>query len=387
LRRVALLHPSRALRALTIATLGLLGLLPTTPASAGGEIRVALTEGLRAVELGGGPLALQDLAGRRLTRVGPTWIRVVQRGAGVEIRGLGREGIRVEGVRVAGGSGRAVRVGSLDYPGAIEIRRAGEGLLVVNALPLEDYVVGSVKAEAGEAMPLEMLKAQAVVVRTYAAYHRRLNAGKPYEIVAATVHQQYAGRVGGDSPIWTAARETRGQVLHWDGALFPAFYHTDSGGHTEDPRVVFAASNMPALRPVRVEFPSDSPHHLWTLDLPLADLAAALQRAAVGVGRVVALEVLERSVSLRVTRIAVQGSAGRVILRGNDFRRIVGYDTLKSTLFAVAVDDTTARFAGRGYGHGVGMDQAGAKTMAQLGYSARQILEYYYPGAEFASLP
>jgi stage II sporulation protein D (peptidoglycan lytic transglycosylase) len=387
LRRVALLHLSRALRALTIATLGLLGLPSAGPAWAGGEIRVALSEGLRTVELGGGPLALQDLAGRRLTRVGPTWIRVVERGAGVEIRGLGREGLRVDGVRVLGGSGRAVRVGSLDYPGAIEIRRAGEGLLVVNALPLEDYVVGSVKAEAGEAMPLEMLKAQAIVARTYAAYHRRLNAGKPYEIVATTVHQQYAGRVGADSPIWTAVRETRGQVLLWDGELFPAFYHTDSGGHTEDPRVVFAASNMPALRPVRVEFPSDSPHHLWTLDLPLADLAASLQRAGVGVGRVVALEVLERSVSLRVTRIAVQGSAGRVILRGNDFRRAVGYDTLKSTLFAVAVDDTTARFAGRGYGHGVGMDQAGAKTMAQLGYSARQILEYYYPGAEFASLP
>ena len=256
---------------------------------------MALTEGVSSVELGGGPLTLQDLAGRRLTRVAPTWIRVVERGTGVEIRGPGRERIRVEGVRIAGGSGKAVRVGSRDYPGTIEIRRAGGGLLVVNALPLEDYVVGSVKAEAGEAMPLEMLKAQAIVTRTYAAYHRRLNAGKPYEIVAATVHQQYAGRVGADSPIWTAVRETRGQVLLWEGELFPAFYHTDSGGHTEDPRVVFAASNMPALRAVRVEFPSDSPHHLWTLDLPLADLAAALQRAGVGVGRVTALDVLERS--------------------------------------------------------------------------------------------
>jgi stage II sporulation protein D len=379
-----LIDLSRALRALTIATLGLV--LAATPAGAGGEIRVALTEGARTVELGGGPLVIQDLEGRRLTRVRPTWIRVVERRTGVELRGLGRDGVRVEGFRAASASGGAVRVGNLDYPGAIEIRRSGEGLLVINALPLEDYVVGSVKAEAGEAMPLEMLKAQAVVARTYAAYHRRLNAGKPYEIVAATAHQQYAGRVGADSPIWTAVRETRGQVLHWDGDLFPAFYHTDSGGHTEDPRVVFAASNMPALRPVRVEFPSDSPHHLWSLDVPLADLSAALQRAGVGVGRVTALEVLERSVSLRVTRIAVEGTARRVILLGNDFRRAVGYDTLKSTLFAVAVDDTTARFAGRGYGHGVGMDQAGAKTMAQLGYSARQILEYYYPGAEFASL-
>jgi stage II sporulation protein D len=382
LRRIDL---SRVLRALTICAVVLL--LAATRAWAGGEIRVALVEGARSVEVGGGPLTLHHLDGRRLARMSPTWIRVVERGAGVEVRGAGRETLRAHGVRVAGGGGAPVRVGNFAYPGTIEVRRAGDGLLVVNALPLEEYVVGSVKAEAGESMPLEMLKAQAVVARTYAAYHRRLNAGKPYEIVAATVHQQYAGRVSADSPIWTAVRETRGQVLHWEGDLFPAFYHTDSGGHTEDPRVVFAASNMPALRPVRVPFPSDSPHHLWTLDVSLSQLSAAMQRAGVGVGRVSGLEVLERSVSLRVTQIAVQGSAGRVVLRGNDFRRVLGYDTLKSTLFSVAVDDIGARFAGRGYGHGVGLDQAGAKTMAQLGYSARQILEYYYPGVEFASLP
>jgi stage II sporulation protein D len=379
---------SRALRALTIAALGVgLAALSFGSAWANGDIRVALVEGARAVELGGGPLILRDLAGRSLTRLKPTWIRVVERGDGLEVRGLRGEGLRLDALRVTAAPGVAVRVNALDYSGAIEIRRGAEGLLVVNMLPLEEYVVGSVKAEAGESMPLEMLKAQAIVARTYAAYHRRLNAGKPYEIVATTAHQQYVGRVAATSPVWTAVRETRGQVLLWEGELFPAFYHTDSGGHTEDPRVVFAATNMPALRGVRVDFPSDSPHHLWNLDVPLADLSTALRRAGVGVGRVTGLEVLERSASLRVTRIQIQGTTGQVLLRGNDLRRIIGYDTLKSTLFAVAVDETTARFAGRGYGHGVGMDQAGAKTMGQLGYSARQILEYYYPGAEFASLP
>ena len=375
-------------RALALAALlALLAVAAAGPAWADGGIRVALVEGARSVELGGGPLTLRDLVGRSLTRHSPTWIRVVERDDGLEVRGLGREVLRLAALRVTAAPGGAVRVNALDYPGAIEIRRAAEGLLVVNTLPLEEYVGGSVKAEAGESMPLEMLKAQAIVARTYAAYHRRLNAGKPYEIVATTAHQQYVGRVGASSPVWTAVRETRGQVLLWAGELFPAFYHTDSGGHTEDPRVVFAAANMPALRGVRVDFPSDSPHHLWNLDLPLAELSAALQRAGVGVGRVTGLEVLERSASLRVTRILVTGSAAEVVLRGNDLRRFVGYDTLKSTLFSVAVDDTTARFAGRGYGHGVGMDQAGAKTMGQLGYSARQILEYYYPGAEFAFLP
>lgn len=355
--------------------------------AAGDDIRVALADGVHSIELGGGPLALHDLAGRPLTGATPTWIRVVERGAGLEVRGVGRQGLRADALRVVAARKGAVRVGGSDYPGVVELRRTGDGLMVVNELPLEAYVTGSVQAEAGETMPLEMLKAQAIVARTYAAYHRRLNAGKPYEIVATTAHQQYAGRVSADSPVWRAVRETRGQVLHWEGELFPAFYHTDSGGHTEDPRAVFAATNMPALPPVRVEFPSDSPHHSWTLDMPRATLEAALQRGGVGVGRVLALDVLERSVSLRVTRISVQGSEKSLVLRGNDFRRVVGYDVLKSTLFAVAVDGNVVRFAGRGYGHGVGLDQAGAKTMAQLGYTARQIVQYYYPGVEFAALP
>ncbi len=347
---------------------------------------MALADGVRAVEVGGGPLVLLDPAGHPLTAEQPTWIRVAPVNGGVEVRGLRAQAVRAGVVRVAHASGGAMRWNGREYPGAMDVRRAGDGLLLVNELPLEEYLMGAVKAEAGERMPPEMLRAQAIVARTYAAFHRRLNAGKPYQIVAATVHQQYAGRVPADSPVWAAVRETEGQVLRWEGDLFPAFYHTDSGGHTEDPRAVFAASNMPALRPVRVEFPSESPHHLWALDLSLGDLAERLRKGGVAVGRVVALEVLERSVSLRVMRIAVRGTGGTTVLRGNDFRRLVGYDTLKSTLFAVAVSGGQARFAGRGYGHGVGMDQASARTMALMGYTAPQILAYYYPGAVLSTL-
>ena len=59
------------------------------------------------------------------------------------------------------------------------------------------------------------------------------------------------------------------------GALFPAFYHTDSGGYTEDPRMVFAPRICRALKPVRVDFASGSPHHDWKLDVPLSDAGRA----------------------------------------------------------------------------------------------------------------
>jgi len=344
---------------------------------------VAIADGLRTVEVGGGPMMVSDLNGRVVVSESPTWLRASLKDGRIEVSG----GRRVDGLRLAPADTGLLRLNGREYPGALEMVRAADGIVVINELPLEDYLAGAVKAEAGDKMPLEMLKAQAIVARTYAAYHRRLNAEKSYHLVASTLNQQYVGRVAPDSVVWTAVRETAGQVLLWNGELFPAFYHTDSGGYTEDPRVVFAATNMPALKPVRVEFPSASPHHRWRLDLPASELSAALLRGGISVGRVVALDVLERSVSLRVARIAVRGTTGTVTLRGNDLRRLVGYDTLKSTLFAVSVAGPVVRFVGRGYGHGVGLDQWSAKTMAEQGYRAQQIVAYYYPGATLSVLP
>jgi stage II sporulation protein D len=174
--------------------------------------------------------------------------------------------------------------------------------------------------------------------------------------------------------------------LLWEGEVFPAFYHTESGGYTEDPRTVFAARNMPALKPVRCDFSAGSPHFYWTLDVRLPDLADTLRRQGVQIGAISAVEVTERTPSLRASVVAVSDGRTTVPLRGNDFRRMIGYDTFKSTLFAVVVDGDVARFSGRGYGHGVGMCQWGAKGMAEQGYSATQILEYFYPGTTLGSL-
>ena len=199
-----------------------------------------------------------DVAGRPFAGEAPAWIRATQRQGQIEV--LGRSAPAVRLVPMIG----VLKVNKREYPGALEIVPSGENLVVINELPLEDYLAGAVKAEAGDKMPMEMLKAQAIVARTYAAYHRQLNESKPYHIVASTAHQQYLGHVPADSPAWAAVRETEGRVMLLGGALFPAFYHTDSGGHTEDPRVVFGTANMPraqagargfrlAVAPSRVE--------------------------------------------------------------------------------------------------------------------------------------
>ena len=359
----------------------LLALALVTPLPvAASTIRVAIVEQARAVELRGSDIEIADLGPCCAVR---GWradtVRARANGAGIEIDGRQAVGFRLK-------SERPIRVNGREYPPLLELVRNGNGMAVVNEVPLEEYLVGVLRAETGDRWPLEALRAQAIVARTYAAYQRLLNGTKPYHLLASTAHQQYAGRVPPSSPAWGAVRETTGQILKWEGELFPAFYHSDSGGYTEDPRTVFAARNMPGLKPVRCEFSTGSPHFYWNLDLRLADLTEILRRNEVSVGTVVGIEVTERTPSLRAAVVTVHGSRGSARLRGNDFRRMIGYDTVKSTLFAVAVDGQTARFSGRGYGHGVGMCQWGAKGMAEQGYTARQILEFYYPGAVLGSL-
>lgn len=351
-----------------------------------GTIRVALVESTRTVELRGSDIELrslpapEDVTCERCRSQGwrAAFVRAVWTGTAIDIDGRRAPGFRLQ-------SGGPIRLNGREYGATIDLVQHGAGMAVVNELPLEEYLVGVLRAEASEAWPTEALRAQAIVARTYSAHHRGLGGGRPFHVVASTANQLFAGRVPAGSPLWAAAHDTVGQVLRLDGGLFPAFYHTECGGHTEDPRLVFAARNMPALRAVVCPF-SAGPHYSWTLDLSLLDLSDLLRRQGIDVGRVTTIAVSERTPSVRVAAVTVRGTRGAARLRGQDFRRIVGYDTLKSTLFSVAIDGQTARFAGRGYGHGVGLCQAGARGMAEKGYSARQILAFYYPDATLGRL-
>jgi stage II sporulation protein D len=372
-------------RLLAAAALMAFSSAPTTPvspiATTSDTIRVAIVENARTAELRGSGIEVSEL-GCAMCQ-GRAWrtdaVRAAMTSQGVEIDGRGAQGFRLN-------SDSPIRVNGRDYPAVIEVVKTGDGLAIVNVLRLEDYLVGVLRAETSDKWPGETLRAQAIAARTYAAYHRALNAAKPYHIVASTTHQMYTGVVPASSPLWAAVRDTAGQVLLWDGELFPAFYHSASGGYTEDPRIVFGARNMPALRAIRDEYSMAAPYSSWTLDLRLADLSEILRRNGFDVGSVTAIEIIERTPSLRVAMLRVRGPRGTVQLRGNEFRRMVGYEAVRSTLFAVALDAGVARFAGRGYGHGVGMSQWGAKGMAEQGYTAEKILEYYYPGTTIGSL-
>lgn len=365
--------PRRIAARLALAVLAVLAGW-ATGADASGTIRVALVESAQTVELQGTDIEVRPLAGTLRSGWRTGLVRATSTDSAIAI---GRRAARGFHLR----SGRPIRLNGREYGGTIELVRHGAGIAVVNELPLEEYLVGVLRGEAGEGWPAEALRAQAIVARTYAAHHRNLGPGRAFHIVASTANQLFAGRVPTGSPLWAAVQETAGQVLRQHGALFPAFYHTECGGHTEDPRLVFAARNMPALQPVVCPFSGASPHFSWQLELPLRELDELLRRQGIDVGRLTTIGVSERTSSRRAAAVTLRGTRGAVRVRGHDFRRMIGYDTLRSTLFTVVIDGPTARFSGRGYGHGVGLCQWGARAMGEQGYSARQILSFYYPGA------
>jgi stage II sporulation protein D len=356
------------------------------PAWALPPIRIALADGVPFVEVGiGDAVTVLDPSPRRLlfSLPGPRVVRIIPSGPGLVMVGAPR----VDQARIRLETRRGpLRVGTRDYVGALEIWRQGDGLLLVDELPMEEYVAGTVRGEASERWPMEALRAIAVVARTYAVFQQARAAAKVYHMVAGNQDQNFTGWVTEGSPARDAAFSTAGQVLTWQGRVFPAFHHSDSGGFTEAAQSVFSGDGVPPLEGVRDEFSMESPNYTWTFTLPLAVIGERLRKGGVDVGQVTSLTVLERSPSFRVARLAVESSRGTATLRGADFRRLIGYDALKSTLFVPVAQDGVVRFEGRGWGHGVGLSQYGAKGMADRGYAYPQILEHYFPGTALATL-
>ena len=299
-----------ARRAIAAAVLGLAGVVGAAPPTAALEpIRIALGDGLRHVEIGvADTLTVSDpAAGRVLFSVpGPRILRVIPAGAGLDVVGARR--VDLTRIRLETRRG-PLRVGTRDYIGALEIWRQPEGLLLVNEVPMEEYIGGTVRGEASERWPAEALRALAVAARTYAVFQQGRAAGRAYHVVASNQDQNFAGWAIEGSPAREAARMTAGQVLTWQGRVFPTFYHSDSGGFTEAAQSVFSGDGVPPLEGVRDEFSMESPNYTWTVTLPLTVIGERLRRGGIEVGQVTRLTVLERSPSFRVARLAVEHSA------------------------------------------------------------------------------
>jgi stage II sporulation protein D len=346
------------------------------------NVRVLLAEGRSALTIAStGGMTLTDGSGRNVMGRGSGY-RLSARRNTVLVHETKRS---MSSVIAWPADGALLTLDGLPFRGRLDVQAANGGLVAVNVVELESYLQGVLKDEIPPGWPTEASRAMAVAARTYAVYQRLQNPGGLFHLRATTASQVYGGARGEDPRTNGAVQSTRGQVLLFGGQPVPAFYHSCSGGATEDATDVFGL-DFDILPGVKDDFSLGCPHALWIERLTPRQVEIGLSRAGHQVGRVTGLQDLIRSRTGRILRIAIQHTSGTLVLEGRRFREAMGNEVLRSTNFEVRADGTGFTFVGQGSGHGVGMSQWGAKAMADLAYQHQDILKFYYPLAALGTL-
>ncbi len=301
-------------------------------------------------------------------------------------------------------------------------------LTVVNELGMEEYLYGVLPKEMPPSWPAEALKAQAVASRTYAACNIAKWDKFGFDLTDGVLDQVYAGYDVENKQTNMAVDETRGKLIIYAGEPIQAFYHSDSGGITENGSETMSV-NLPYLKSVRDVMETNSPTSMWEVSYTPEYINRQIKSLkGIDLGDIYDLSIIERTSSNRVSKLLVSGTLGQKEFTGSDIRTIFN---LKSTLFDVQIGNfslyivsgqgpmqtkvlnnahiNTAfgitkvnlsnlffvgsggcsrqihlgntegfKIVGRGLGHGLGMSQWGARAMAENGYNYIDILQHYY---------
>ncbi|MEB3173355.1 MAG: SpoIID/LytB domain-containing protein [Cyanobacteriota bacterium] len=298
------------------------------------------------------------------------------------------------------------------YRGPFRLQRDAHGSwTLVEQVPLERYLEGVVPHEIGAGAPAAALAAQTVLARTWALRNQHRYRTDGYHLCASVQCQVYSDPALANAAVRAAIGSTSGLLLTWQQEPIHAVYHATNGGVAAPLDEAWDAQPLPYLRagldaqpprPLLLPLPpsplalapllasrafvgADHPRFRWTRELDRQQVAAALVRQGIRVGEVERLQVLERGSSGRVLALAIEGSGGRTVLRRDAIRRTLR--TLPSTLFELR-QQSPGRWVvrGGGFGHGVGLSQAGAIALGRMGWTYQAILERYYPGTRLQSL-
>jgi stage II sporulation protein D len=300
---------------------------------AGGSVRVLLLASVPSVNFSGA----NRVGSKSVSPGKPYTARRV--GASVVVfNNRGRRVARSTGViRVLSPNGLvSVSTKGRVYRDVIELRPGlAGGVTAVNKVGLENYIRGVVPNESPASWPLEALKAQAVAARSYALGTNSGNAVfDHYDTVASQVYGGYSSEHPNTN---RAVARTAGEVLRSGGEVITAYFHSTSGGYTENVENVFRGSeHLPYIRGVKDPWDKVSPYHRWK---PIRYDSRVLG-GAMGVGRLRRVVVNRRGVSGRIVYATFYGTAGK--------NRVHGWDGLRGRLSLRDIPSTIKRLTSRG---------------------------------------
>lgn len=264
---------------------------------------------------------------------------------------------------------------------------------------LENYVEGVLAGEMKNDWPLEALKAQAILARTFVLkFVQEKESQYPGADISTDIEEAQAYDASAvNERIQQAVEETRGLVLSCEGELPYAWFHAHSGGMTEYARAGLGwEKDEPAYtQPSRGTEPeqlNDAKENQqlqaaaeWKADFTFAEWTAACQKQGVQVEPHAGsqLQISQRGESGRAVTLEIDGQS----VNATDLRLALGSTKMRSTLLtSLKIENGKVHMAGKGYGHGVGMSQWGAYGMAQEDKSAEQIIKHYFQKVEIAQI-
>ena len=266
----------------------------------------------------------------------------------------------------------------------------------VEQVKLDEYLCNVVSAEMPATFEQEALKAQAIVARTYTIY-KILNKKHDNADICddSTCCQAWISkddrlakweenqRESNWQKICSAVNETSGKIITYENKPIDAFFHSNSGGITEVPVNVWGGTGYPYLQSVETSGENTYTQYASEVTLSQEELINKLKEKysdiSIDFTNSEDIKILEYTQSTRVKTIKF----GNHEISGVEARTLFG---LKSTNFEISRDGNNIKFSVKGYGHGVGMSQTGADSMAKNGSGAEEIIKHFYTGVEITEV-
>ena len=295
-----------------------------------------------------------------------------------------------------------------EFAGTLEIKptpnpspKGGEPWEVaINTIDLEDYLCSVISSEMNANSPMELLKAHAVISRSWAIRAMQKPNHEGFDVCADDHCQRYEGLRRMNERAVEAVRATRGQVLMFNNEICDCRYYKCCGGRTEIWRTCWEDIDVPYIQSVQCDYcKSPSPKVLrlvlndydqetkdfrdWKVTYTDAELDEIVNSKHPGIGHVIALEPLHRGASGRIDSLHIIGSdRTEVIGKELNIRYALSKKCLYSSWFDVKHENGAWTLQGHGWGHGAGLCQIGAAVMASEGKTYEEILSYYYPNTQ-----
>lgn len=267
----------------------------------------------------------------------------------------------------------------------------------VEELDLDTYLLGVVSSEMPADFEEEALKAQALVARTYTIYkiingskHENANICDDSKCCQAWITKEdrlnkwnEEDRENNWAKIEKAVNGTKGKIITYEGKPINAFFHSNSGGTTDTATAVWGGTNYPYLQAVQTSGEEAYTQYASELSLSKEEFISKIKEYhsdfTIDFDASEQIQILDYTEGDRIKTIKI----GNLNLSGVEIRNIFG---LKSAKFEINIEGDNVKFKVIGYGHGVGMSQTGADSMAKQGKNYEEIIKHYYTGVEITNL-